>query len=94
MKAILEFDLPEEGAEHSYAISGVDALILISDLENEIRSKLNHDCGFFKSFTTEKYSERSREYEQTQCSGDDATLSRVWSWIIEQKQERRLPDLV
>lgn len=94
MKATLEYDLPEESHEHSYALAGVDALILISDLENEIRNKLNYGGGFFKEFKKEQYCEQSREYKEVPCVGDDHTLSRVWDWIIEQKQERRLPELV
>jgi hypothetical protein len=49
MKAILEFDLPEDSHEHAYAISGVDALIVIEDILNEIRNKLKYDGGVFKN---------------------------------------------
>ncbi len=47
MKATLEFNLPEEQWEHEYAVHGVDALLLISDLEGELRAMVNDDCGEF-----------------------------------------------
>lgn len=94
MKATLTFDLPEEEAEHKYALAGLDALLLISDLENEIRSKLNHDCGEFKEFLHEKWNEESGEFAKERVKGDDATLEAIWQWIIEQKRERNLPELL
>lgn len=48
MKAILEFDLPEDQHDHKYALAGCSALIVISDILNEIRSKLKYDSGLFK----------------------------------------------
>ena len=92
MKAILEFNLPEEEPEHRYALAGIDALLLINDLENEIRSKLRHDCGEFKEFTAERYGDDGVTSEQVQ--GHDDTLEAVWRWIIRQKQERNIPELV
>lgn len=92
MKATLTFKLPEEEPEHRYALAGVDALILISDLENEIRSKLRHDCGEFKEFRVERYGDDGVKTERVK--GDDDTLEKVWQWIIDQKQARSLPELV
>ena len=94
MKATLTFDLPEEEAEHKYALAGLDALLLISDLENEIRSKLNNDCGEFKEFLHTNWDDESGEFAKERVKGDDATLEAVWQWIIHQKQERNLPELV
>lgn len=48
MKAIIEFQLPEEEAEHSYALAGTDALLAIDDVLNEIRSCLKYDSGQLK----------------------------------------------
>ncbi len=48
MKAILKFDLPEEKSDHAYAVAGVDALIVISDILSECRSKLKYESGQFK----------------------------------------------
>lgn len=93
MKAILEFDLPEEEAEHKYALAGTDALLLIEDLCNEIRSKLRHNSGDFHEFLTEEY-QVDGSVIRKRISGDDETLDYVWKWIIEQKQERQLPELV
>jgi hypothetical protein len=48
MKAILEFDLPEEHEEFQHAVNGTNFAILFSDLQNEIRSKLKYDGGHFE----------------------------------------------
>lgn len=94
MKATLTFDLPEETPEHKYALAGLDALLLISDLEMEIRSKLNNGTGEFVDFIYEKWDDESGEFAKERVNGDDATLHAVWNWIIEQKRERNLPELV
>jgi hypothetical protein len=48
MKATIEFDIPEEKHDLEYALKGVDALILIDNLLNEIRSALRHQSGEFR----------------------------------------------
>jgi hypothetical protein len=48
MKATLTFNLPEEQHDHAYALAGTDALLVISDILNEIRTKLKYDSGEFK----------------------------------------------
>lgn len=85
MKATLEFDLPEEQHEHSYAVHGIDALLLINDLEQEIRSFMNHSCGEFAKW---------RNDDDKQCQGDFETLQRVWDFILREKESRRLPELI
>lgn len=60
-KATLTYNLPEEENEHKYALAGVDALLVISDLMSEIRSKLKHDCGYFKD-CDEDTLEKVREF--------------------------------
>jgi len=45
MKATLEFDLPEDRHDHEYALAGLDALLVIDDLLNEIRSAVKHNSG-------------------------------------------------
>jgi hypothetical protein len=47
MKGILEFDLPEDEAEMRYAQSGLDALLVLNDLDQECRSRLKHGAGAF-----------------------------------------------
>jgi hypothetical protein len=93
MKAILEFNLPEEQDDHKYALSGIDALIVISDLENEIRSKLRYDSGEFKEFYVDVYNEDGT-IKKKKVNGCDDTLERVWEVLRRFKQERNLPELV
>ena len=93
MKAQLIFNLPEEQDDHKYALSGLDALIVISDLENEIRSKLRYDSGEFKEFYVEEYKDDGK-IEKRKTAGCDDTLERVWEVLRRFKQERNLPELV
>jgi hypothetical protein len=85
MKATLEFSLPEEEHEHKYALSGTDALLALDEICNEIRSYLKYGCGYFKHWVDE---------EGKTHHGNEETLERVRSFIIEQKQLRNLPELV
>ena len=94
MTATLSFQLPEEEPEHSYALAGTDALLLIEDLCNEIRSKLRYDSGEFKEFPAEEWDEERNEYVKITAKGDDHTLEYVRKWVIEQKRIRNLPELV
>jgi hypothetical protein len=48
MEAILKFNLPEEKSDHAYAVAGLDALLVISDILSECRSKLKYESGEFK----------------------------------------------
>lgn len=75
MRAILEFDLPEEDQEHRYALAGVDALIVIDNLIEELANGMNNQYGEFK-----------------EC--DIETLEKVIEYIVEQKDIRKLPDLI
>ena len=92
MKAILEFSLPEEQDDHAYALSGLDALLVISDLENEIRSKLRYDSGEFKEFNVESYDDDGKKSNR-RVRGCDDTLEQVWNVLLRFKQERNLPEL-
>lgn len=85
MKATLEFNLPEEEHEHKYALAGTDALLALDEIRNEIRSYLKYGSGYFKEWVDED--------GKTQHGNED-TLARVWSFILEQKQQRTLPELV
>lgn len=42
MKATLEFTLPDDEAEHRYALAGRDALIALEQIDECIRGKLKH----------------------------------------------------
>jgi hypothetical protein len=78
MKVILEFNLPDDEHDHKYALAGLDALLTIDSIEQEIRSylKYNSQDGYFKDFDV-----------------DVKTLERVWDLIITLKKERQLPEL-
>jgi hypothetical protein len=84
MKANLEFNLPEDETEHLAAVKGIDAILCIDDLINEIRSFLKYESGVFKNFET---------WEGNTVSADAATLERVRELLHEYRQERQIPDL-
>ncbi len=46
MKAILEFNLPEEDAEHKMALYGADYLFILQDVLQETRKFLKHGHKF------------------------------------------------
>jgi len=94
MKATLEFNLPEEMDEHSYALAGTDALLAIEDLQNEIRSFLKYGAGEFGEFKTEVWNDETEQYEPKIVNGCQHTLEKVSEYLYELKQNRRLPDLV
>lgn len=47
MKAILEFDLPEDNYNHRLAVVAQDVQVQIVDLLHDLRSLVKHDCGPF-----------------------------------------------
>lgn len=53
MKAILEFNLPEEQYEHQAALLGSAALLTIDDLLGEIRNKIKYGAGYFENSDNE-----------------------------------------
>ena len=85
MKATLEFNLPEEQNEHLYALKGTDALLVIEDLLNEIRSLLHHDCGSLSKW---------RDADGVLVKPDYTTVEIVRDVLIELRQDRQLPELV
>jgi hypothetical protein len=93
MKAILEFSLPEDQDDHAYALSGLDALLVINDLEQEIRNKLRYDSGEFKEFNVESYDDDGNKSNR-RVRGCDDTLEQVWNLLIRFKNERNIPELV
>jgi hypothetical protein len=48
METVLKFSLPEEKADLDYALAGVNALLVISDILSVCRAKLKYDSGEFK----------------------------------------------
>ena len=85
MKAILEYNLPEDEMDMKYAIAGIDALLLIEDVINEIRSYLKHGCGELKTCLDDNDN-------QIDCCPH--TMHKIREYICEQKANRNLPDLI
>lgn len=48
MKAVLEFNLPEDNHEHECALAGTKSLLLISDILDAIRSAVKYQDGELK----------------------------------------------
>ena len=46
MKMVLEFD-ESERYEHEVACKSLDLLLLLEDIDSELRSGLNYECGEF-----------------------------------------------
>jgi hypothetical protein len=61
MRGVLEFDLPQDQAEMRYAQAGLDALLVLNELDQECRSRLKHGAGAFAGLD-EKTIERVREW--------------------------------
>lgn len=93
MKATIEFNLPEEQDEHAYALAGVDALIVIDELLNEIRTKLKYGGGEFKEWDVDVYNDDG-SVSKKRVEGCDYTLEKVRDVLIEFKSNRNLPELV
>ena len=94
MKAILEFDLPEEQHEHAYALAGLDCRIIIDNLINEIRSADRYEGGAFAEVDVEEYNEEEGEFQKRREKGCVHTLLAVRAYLLEQLNERRVPELV
>ena len=94
MKATLEYNLPEDEMDMKYAMAGIDALILIEDVINEIRSYLKYDGGTFKTWTTDIYSEETGRYEKKEVRGCEHTLEKVIEYIRELKSDKQMPELI
>ena len=84
MKATLEFTLPEERTEHICAVKGMDAILVLDDLLNEIRSFVKHGGGEFREW---------RDEEGHTHSGCEATLEKIRAYIWELRKDNEIPDL-
>jgi len=94
MKAILEFNLPEEEPEHKYALAGLDALLVIEDICNEIRNHLKYGGGEFHDFQTDVWNEETNQFDKKTMDACPHTLEKVAEYIYELKQKRNLPELI
>jgi hypothetical protein len=45
MKAILEFNLPEEKQEHNYAVNATEAFGALSDIQQQLRRIRKYDAA-------------------------------------------------
>lgn len=93
-KAILEFDLPEEQDDHAYALAGLDCRIIIDNLINEIRSADRYEGGAFAEVDVEEYNEEEGEFQKRREKGCVHTLLAVRAYLLNQLNERRVPELV
>ena len=84
MKATLEFTLPEERTEHICAVKGMDSILIIDDLLNEIRAFLKHGGGEFRQW---------RDEEGETHFACEHTLEKVRSYIWELRKDNEIPDL-
>jgi hypothetical protein len=84
VKATLEFTLPEERCEHICAVKGMDTILIIDDLLQEIRSFLKYGGGEFQSW---------RDEEGRECKACPATLEKIRSFIWELRKDNEIPDL-
>lgn len=94
MKAILEFNLPEEQHEHAYALAGLDCRIIIDQLIDEIRSADRYSGGAFAEVDVEEYNEAAGEFQKRREKGCVHTLLAVRAYLLEQLNSRKVPELV
>ena len=94
MKSTIEFNLPEDEADLKYALAGLDALLAIDDLLNEIRNCLKYGSGEFSKWHGEVYDEDKDVFVNTLVEGCPHTLERVASVLREIKENRKLPELI
>ena len=85
MRATLSFTLPREATEHICAVKGMDTVLMLDELLNEIRSFLKHGAGEFREWRDEETGN-----VVTAC---DATLEKVRSYIWELRRDNEIPDL-
>ena len=85
MKATLEFTLPDERTEHIAAVKGMDTILILDDLLNEIRTFLKHGGGEFREWRDEETGNL--------VTGCDHTLEKVRSFIWQLRKDNEIPDL-
>ena len=57
MKATLEFNLPEDREEHSYALNGILYSIVLDEIDNFLRTKLKYQYESLSEDTQAAYQE-------------------------------------
>lgn len=88
MEAIakLEFNLPEQEHDFKYALAGLDALLALSDLDEELRSAVRYESGELAYYCDEQTKERKK------CCAE--TLDRVRERLWDIRNNRDLPELI
>lgn len=88
MEAIakLEFSLPEQEHDFKYALSGLDTLLALSDLDEELRSAIKYNSGELAYYRDDETKERKK------CCAE--TLDRVRERLWEIKSNYKLPELI
>ena len=68
MEAIakLEFNLPEQEHDFKYALAGLDALLALSDLDEELRSAVRYESGELAYYCDEQTKERKKKRDEQQ----------------------------
>lgn len=85
MKAILEYNLPEDEMDMKYAMAGLDAILLIEDVINEMRSYLKHECGGLKE---------CEDWDGNKKPSCPHTMEKIIEYICDLKECKKLPDLI
>jgi len=85
-KATLEFNLPEQEHDFKYACAGLDALLTLNDIDQELRSAVRYHSGEFTHYIHEETGERK------ECCVE--TLYHVRKVINEMIHDRKLPELI
>ena len=85
-KATLEFNLPEQEHDFKYAIAGIDALLAINDLDQELRSAMKYESGELSHYID------AADGLEKKCCYETLDLVRQKLWEIHNKY--KLPDLI
>jgi hypothetical protein len=84
-KATLEFNLPEQEHDFKYACAGLDALLVLDKLDEELRSVIRYKSGELASFYTDEGK------KQESCVD---TIEAVRKKLWEIRDDYKLPDLI
>lgn len=71
MKAILEFDLPEERAEHHYALKGADAFAMLRGFDEHLRQQIKYQTDLPEAFRNGLQSARDALHKKLAERGMD-----------------------
>ena len=75
MKAILEFNLPEEKTDFLASVKGVDALLVLDDIKKQLREKLKYG-----ELNNEQYKNYEYMRDYVWSLMDDYGLNGILEW--------------